>query len=394
MRKLLFIFLLFPILGTAQNWEQIIIASGTNSSNPMFFTEFNGELYFSATGTNVSGIGTELYKTNGTQAGTSLVMNLNPNFSGSSNPSNFTVFNGELYFTADDGVHGRELFKTDGTTITLVKDINVGSGSSSNHSDNMMAMLEGNGFLYFFAEDISGTGYDLWKTDGTEIGTVKVSELNTNESSGLNLNFKKLGNNLFFVYTDNNTGHREIYKYEPISNNQTSVLNVYPANDTSGYLYLTIFDNKLFTVADGKLYYTNGATNNFVILGTTGITSFDKLTVLNDELFFFGNTATFGNQDVYKCYYSAGDTDYRVELVYNFNAGGNNFEKPIAGYLANDGNPYFTVLNDKLYFAAKEQSSPNGGLVYQIYETDGTTTQVSIPVTHSGSPSSRPIYWR
>ena len=39
----------------------------------------------------------------------------------------------------------------------------------------MMAMLEVNGFLYFFAEDTSGTGYDLWKTDGTEIGTVKVS---------------------------------------------------------------------------------------------------------------------------------------------------------------------------------------------------------------------------
>ena len=96
MRKVVFMFLLLPILGIAQNWEQIIIASGSDSSNPMFLTEFNGE----------------------------------------------------LYFTADDGVHGRELFKTDGTTISLVKDINVGSGSSSNHSENMMAMLEENGFLY------------------------------------------------------------------------------------------------------------------------------------------------------------------------------------------------------------------------------------------------------
>ena len=165
MRKVVFIFLLLPILGIAQNWEQIIIASGSDSSNPMFLTEFNGELYFSARGSNVSGIGNELYKSNGTQEGTTLVMNLNPNFSAGSFPSNFTVFNGELYFTADDGVHGRELFKTDGTTITLVKDINVGSGSSSNHSDNMMAMLEENGYLYFFAEDTSGTGYDLWETD-------------------------------------------------------------------------------------------------------------------------------------------------------------------------------------------------------------------------------------
>lgn len=393
MRKLLFIFLLFPILGKAQNWEQIVIASGTNSSNPMFFTEFNGEMYFSASGTNISGIGNELYKTNGTQAGTSLVMNLNPNFSGSSYPSNFTVFNGELYFTADDGVHGRELFKTDGTTITLVKDINVGSGSSSNHSDNMMAMLEENGFLYFFAEDTSGTGYDLWETDGTETGTVKVLELNTNEGSGLNLNFKKLGNSLYFVYTGSNTSHKEIYKYEPLSSNQTSVLNVYPSNNSSGYGYLTIFDNKLFAVADGKIYYTNGATNGFVVLGTNGITAFNKLTVLNDGLFFFGNSSTNGNQDVYKCFYNPAENDYRVQLVYDFNAGGSGFLNPLSGILSDNGIPYFTSLNNRLYFTAREQSSPNGGLVYQIYETDGITTQVSIPVTHSGSPTSRPIYW-
>lgn len=393
MRKIVFIFLLLPILGTAQNWEQIIIASGNDSSNPMFFSEYNGELYFNARGTNVSGIGNELYKTNGTQAGTILVMNLNPNFSGSSYPSNFTVFNGELYFTADDGVHGRELFKTDGTTITLVKDINVGSGSSSNHSDNMMAMLEENGFLYFFAEDTSGTGYDLWKTDGTEAGTIKVSELNTNEVTGLNLNFKKLGNSLYFVYTDSNTSHKEIYKYEPLSSNQTSVLNVYPSNNSSGYGYLTIFDNKLFAVADGKIYYTNGATNGFVVLGTNGITAFNKLTVLNDGLFFFGNSSTNGNQDVYKCFYNPAENDYRVQLVYDFNAGGSGFLNPLPGSLSDNGIPYFTSLNNKLYFTAREQSSPNGGLVYQIYETDGTTTQIAIPVTHSGSPSSRPIYW-
>lgn len=393
MRKIVFILLLLPILGTAQNWEQIIIASGNDSSNPMFFSEYNGELYFNARGTNVSGIGNELYKTNGTQAGTILVMNLNPNFSGSSYPSNFTVFNGELYFTADDGVNGRELFKTDGTTITLVKDINVGSGSSSNHSDNMMAMLEENGFLYFFAEDTSGTGYDLWKTDGTEAGTIKVSELNTNEVTGLNLNFKKLGNSLYFVYTDSNTSHKEIYKYEPLSSNQTSVLNVYPSNNSSGYGYLTIFDNKLFAVADGKIYYTNGATNGFVFLGTNGITAFNKLTVLNDELFFFGNSSTNGNQDVYKCFYNPAENDYRVQLVYDFNDGGSGFLNPLPGSLSDNGIPYFTSLNNKLYFTAREQSSPNGGLVYQIYETDGTTTQIAIPITHSGSPSSRPIYW-
>ena len=392
MRKIVFILLLLPILGIAQNWEQIIIASGSDSSNPMFLTEFNGELYFSARGSNVSVIVNELYKSNGTQEGTTLVMNLNPNFSADSFPSNFTVFNGELYFTADDGVHGRELFKTNGTTISLVKDIKTGSDSSTNLSDNSLVFHEINGFLYFFAEDINGQGADLWKTDGTSAGTVKVLELNTNEITGKLQYFKKLNTDLYFQFIDS-SGHKQIIKYDTVSNVQTTVLNVYPIGNTGFYNYLTIFDNKLFTFANGRIYYTDGINSNFVTLGVTGISSFNKFTVLNNHLIFLGNSSTFGNQDIYKCYYSIADSAYKVELVYNFNAGGNNSLNPLVGSIVDDGIPYFTALNNKLYIAAREQTSPNGGLVYQIYETDGITTQVTIPVTHSGSPTSRPIYW-
>lgn len=392
MRKVVFIFLLLPILGISQNWEQIIIASGSDSSNPMLLTEFNSELYFSARGSNVSGIGNELYKSNGTQVGTNLVMNLNPNFSAGSFPSNFTVFNGEFYFTADDGVHGRELFKTNGTTISLVKDIKTGSDSSTNLSDNSLVFHEINGFLYFFAEDENGQGSDLWKTDGTIAGTIKVLELNTNEITGKLQYFKKLNTDLYFQFIDS-SGHKQIIKYDTVSNVQTTVLNVYPTGNTGFYNYLTIFDNKLFTFANGRIYYTDGINSNFVTLGVTGISSFNKFTVLNNQLIFLGNSSTFGNQDIYKCYFSVADSAYKVELVYNFNAGGNNFLNPLVGSLTDDGIPYFTSLNNRLYIAAREQTSPNGGLVYQIYQTDGITTQVAIPVTHSGSPTSRPIYW-
>lgn len=34
---------------------------------------------------------------------------------GDSDPSDFVEFNGHLVFAADDGVHGRELWETDGT---------------------------------------------------------------------------------------------------------------------------------------------------------------------------------------------------------------------------------------------------------------------------------------
>src|SRR6266576_2726596 len=49
----------------------------------------------------------------------------------SSNPTSLTNVNGTLYFIADDGVHGRELWKSDGTPqgTTLVRDINPGAAS-------------------------------------------------------------------------------------------------------------------------------------------------------------------------------------------------------------------------------------------------------------------------
>ena len=51
-------------------------------------------------------------------------------------PADFTVFDGKLYFRADDGVNGTELWVTDGTEngTELVKDIYPG-GNSSNPRD-------------------------------------------------------------------------------------------------------------------------------------------------------------------------------------------------------------------------------------------------------------------
>ncbi len=59
-----------------------------------------------------------------------LVKDINPG-PASSTPFRFFVLNGELQFTADDGVAGFELWKTDGTPAgtVLLKDISPGAGS-------------------------------------------------------------------------------------------------------------------------------------------------------------------------------------------------------------------------------------------------------------------------
>jgi ELWxxDGT repeat protein len=76
---------------------------------------------------------------------------------------------GQLFFHADDGVHGDELWTSDGTDAgtTLVKDVNPGGGSS-----NISEPTNVNGTLFFNAYD--GNAYGLWKSDGTAAGTVLV----------------------------------------------------------------------------------------------------------------------------------------------------------------------------------------------------------------------------
>lgn len=100
------------------------------------------------------------------------------NVGGSSDPQNLTAVGSEVFFSADDGVHGRELWKSDGSTTTLVADLN--SPGSSDPRD----LTAVGGVLYFTAND--GTnGRELWKSDGTAVGTVRVTDINLGAGDGL-----------------------------------------------------------------------------------------------------------------------------------------------------------------------------------------------------------------
>jgi ELWxxDGT repeat protein len=90
--------------------------------------------------------------------------------SGSSDPRNLTNVGGTLYLRANDGSSGYELWRSDGTEAgtVRVKDILAGSNSSDPRSLTNVA-----GTLFFSAND-GTSGDELWKSDGTEAGTVRV----------------------------------------------------------------------------------------------------------------------------------------------------------------------------------------------------------------------------
>ncbi len=124
-----------------------------------------GEIYFSGED-NVSG--REVWSSDGTSLGTTLKFDIEIG-SGSSSPGNFTLLNGELLFEAGTALNGGELYKTDGITFSMVKDINPGSGTSVG---GFLRFFEYNGNLYFRATDGVLPDVELWKTDGTLAGTV------------------------------------------------------------------------------------------------------------------------------------------------------------------------------------------------------------------------------
>jgi ELWxxDGT repeat protein len=148
------------------------IDTGGLGSSPVFLTPFAGKLFFRATQGGPSGSGVELWVTDGTSTGTTIVKDINP--SGNSDPSGLIVAGSNLYFTAYDGVNGIELWKTDGTTAGTVIVKNIRSTVNSSNPSNFRVVGD---TLYFAASD-GKNGNELWKTDATG-ATIMVKDINT-----------------------------------------------------------------------------------------------------------------------------------------------------------------------------------------------------------------------
>ncbi|AFM27223.1 hypothetical protein [Desulfomonile tiedjei] len=139
-----------------------VLAAGRNPSFlfPCNLTVCNDQLYFQATGA----LGDELWKYDWVTQSASLVADIYPG-DGHSNPGSsdywqgMVEYRGQLYFPADDGAHGIELWKYDpqSNTATLVYDLREGM-----YGSYLLHLVVYDDELYFCAyDDIHGR--ELWK---------------------------------------------------------------------------------------------------------------------------------------------------------------------------------------------------------------------------------------
>lgn len=162
---------MFPFVVDAQNPTLLHdILPGFESSFPSNLSAINEIAIFTARN-NTSNY--EIWRTDGTAIGTSLLAELNPDTLLGSMPEGFVKFNDAYYFTASDGVHGFELWCSDGTTEGTVLVVDILPGSYSSYPAELTVF---NNRLFFraFTEDY---GSELWISGGTAETTHIVADL-------------------------------------------------------------------------------------------------------------------------------------------------------------------------------------------------------------------------
>ncbi len=339
------------------------INPGSSHSGAEYFIKVGNVVFFKAD----DGVhGYELWKTDGTVAGTVLVKDISPGASGAGSGLLFSRanINGTLYFSADDGISGEELWKSDGTAAgtMLVKDVSPGSGGSFPKTGKTGETANGS---FYFEATTPGTGFELWKSDGTDAGTVMVKDINPASvfSDSHPSLFTYINGVVFFVAWDGIHG-TELWKSDGTDAGTVMVKDIKPLSGSgvsSVQGGLTNFNNTLYFAADDGINGTELWTSDGTDAGTVMVKDIEVgansstpygFSVIGNTLYFTAAESATGT-----ALWKSDGTVAGTVLVKILNASGTRSSSPLR----------FTLVNGDIFFVAVDDLSNS-----VLWKTDGT----------------------
>lgn len=303
-----------------------------------------------------------------------LVKNFNLAPRNPGHPHHLTVFDNKLICFALDGFtpnyHGFELWAMDSTGNWTMHDINAGNGNGAydqNPSGSSMAVM---GSYVYFPADNGTSGFELYKWDGNTAPTlaydVRPGMIGSSPAELTVLNGK-----VYFVAETPLYG-KELWVYDPVTSIASLAADIFPGT-TDGYPQgLIVFNNKLYFQArssayDYELFMYNPISGTTMAVAdiNTGINGSypNSFEVLNNKLYFSATTTAQGSE-LFSC-----DTSNTVTRLTDINPNGG------GSLYGTESKHAIGMLNNKLYFAVVD--SPIGQKLYQYDPISGMSTMIS-----------------
>ena len=382
----------------------------------------------------------ELWKSDGTAAGTMMVKDIYVG-NQSSYPHDFADVNGTLYFTAYNNALGRELWKSDGTTngTVLVKEIINGTvggfqtASTYDYYDYNFNIVWRTGSTFYFTANSyasvpNGTtptnNIELWKSDGTSGGTVMVKDIYSGNQSSYPTNFTEVNGELYFTAYTNALG-RELWKTDG-SNGGTVLVKEIINGTVGGFQTASTYDyydynfnvvwrtgNTFYFTANSYASVPNGTTptNNIELWksdGTSGGTVMVKDIYAGNAssypsdfhdasgtLYFTAYTNALG-RELWKTDGTTGGTMLVKEII-NGTVGGfqtaytyDYYDYPF-NIVFNIGSSFYFIAND--YASVPNGSTPSNNI--ELWKSDGSSggTSKVMDIQPSTTAGSYPSYF-
>jgi ELWxxDGT repeat protein len=296
-----------------------------NSSATAYFKEVNGKFVFRAQNGGVDGVTNgnhELWVSNGTTDGTALLKEINPTDIGSL-IAGTTLFNGKVYFVANDGTTGLEPWVTDGTLegTVMLKDI-----SASDNGEPSEPKFTVWGDKLVFTSESDDYGIETWITDGTADGTHILKNIAAGtDNSGPSYYTPNVWTMYFKAGDAGANFGKELWKTDGTEQGTVMIKDIYEGSSGSGLEDFIIFGDKLYFQAnDGingtELWVSDGTSEGTYMLkdiysGSSSSSPWGFI-IIKDKLFFSAYSLDYGSE-----FWRTDGTERGTVLVKDLNAG-------------------------------------------------------------------------